>query len=71
MRHRGCALVNAEKMGLEKEIGSLEAGEIADLLVLAGNPLADTINTIKQRYIVADGVVYEIQNGKLRPIPSK
>lgn len=33
--------VNAECMGLEEELGTIEAGKIADIVLLDGDPLAD------------------------------
>lgn len=33
--------VNARVLGLEKELGAIEAGKIADLVAVRGNPLAD------------------------------
>lgn len=32
---------NAQVLGLERELGTLEVGKLADLLVVSGNPLDD------------------------------
>lgn len=51
-------------MGLEKEIGTIEKGKIADLLVLAADPTADIANVRKIRYVVRGGVVRSIEELK-------
>ncbi len=56
---RATTMVNAEKLGLHEEIGSLEVGKIADLLVLNENPLDDILNTLSLQYTVQGGVVYD------------
>jgi hypothetical protein len=48
----------AESIGLEKQIGSLEPGKLADLLVLNSNPLDDIRNSRDLEYVVKNGVVY-------------
>jgi Tol biopolymer transport system component/imidazolonepropionase-like amidohydrolase len=48
----------AESIGLEKQIGSLEPGKLADLLVLNSNPLDDIHNSRDLEYVVKNGVVY-------------
>lgn len=54
-----CATMNgAESIGLEKQLGSLEAGKLADLLVLNTSPLDDIHNTRDLIYVVKNGVVY-------------
>lgn len=62
---RAGTLNGAEKMGLDHELGSLEAGKVADILVLEGNPLEDIINTVAQKYVVADGVVYDVMQEEI------
>lgn len=54
----------ARAMGLEKEIGTLESGKSADLLVVAGDPTADVANLRKVRYVVRGGVVRSIEELK-------
>jgi Tol biopolymer transport system component/imidazolonepropionase-like amidohydrolase len=48
----------AESIGLEKQLGSLEPGKLADLLVLNSNPLDDIHNSRDLEYVVKNGVVY-------------
>jgi len=50
--------------------GTVEAGKLADLIVLDGDPLADIANTTKVRRVIANGRVYELDellSGKIRP----
>jgi Tol biopolymer transport system component len=56
---RAATIGNAEKLGFQNEVGSLEPGKIADLLVLNENPLDDIINTLSLKYTVMDGIVYD------------
>lgn len=56
---RAATMTNAEKLGLQEEIGSLKVGKIADFLVLDENPLDDILNTLSLRYTVQGGVVYD------------
>jgi imidazolonepropionase-like amidohydrolase/Tol biopolymer transport system component len=52
-------IYGAEAIGLGKELGSVEAGKLADLVVLDANPLDDIKNTNTIRYVVKNGRVYE------------
>lgn len=56
---RATTMTNAEKLGLQEEIGSLEVGKIADFLILDENPLDDILNTLSLKYTVQGGVVYD------------
>jgi imidazolonepropionase-like amidohydrolase len=50
--------IPAEMMGIEDEVGTIEIGKRADLLILAGDPLED-ISTLKT-------LLWVIKNGEAR-----
>jgi hypothetical protein len=55
---RVATIYGAESIGFGRDLGSLEGGKLADLLVLDANPLLDIANVAKIRYVVREGVVY-------------
>ena len=56
---RSATIAGADKIGLAPDLGSIEAGKLADLVVLDADPLADIHNTAKIRWVVKNGTLYE------------
>jgi imidazolonepropionase-like amidohydrolase len=53
------ATVNSARMnGIAGELGSLEAGRRADVVAVAGDPVADIARTADVRFVMKDGVVW-------------
>ncbi len=55
---QAATLVPARVMGLEKEVGTVEVGKRADLIVVDGDPLADIRNTRNVELTIAGGRMY-------------
>jgi imidazolonepropionase-like amidohydrolase len=56
---RTATILGATGLGLDQELGSLEVGKLADILVLDKNPLEDIRNTNSLSRVVKNGRVYD------------
>jgi imidazolonepropionase-like amidohydrolase len=55
---QAATIVPARVMGLDKELGTVEKGKRADLILLNADPLADIHNTRKVEYVISNGEMY-------------
>ena len=56
---RAGTLHGAEYLGMNRDIGSIEVGKLADLAVISGNPLSDIRASENVRYTIINGRAYD------------
>ncbi len=56
---RVATILGAEAIGFGNDLGSLEPGKLADLVVLDGDPLENIRNTAEVRYVMKNGRLYD------------
>ena len=54
---QSATIANATMMGWQKDVGSIAAGKFADLVAVAGDPLADITETQRVRFVMKGGKV--------------
>jgi len=55
---RSAALADAELLGLQDKIGTLDVGKLADIVAVPGNPVENIRQTEKVFFVMKEGVVY-------------
>lgn len=56
---RAATITNASVLGMTDLIGNIEAGKLADIIAVEGNPLTDITTLERVVFVMKDGVVYK------------
>ena len=59
---RVATLESARAIGLDSDIGSLEVGKLADLVIMDKNPLEDITHTNSISRVMVNGTLYNANN---------
>jgi imidazolonepropionase-like amidohydrolase len=69
---RAATFAGADAIGVGAQLGSIEAGKLADLQVLDRNPLTDIRNTNSVRYVMKNGRLYDASTlDQITPVAKK
>ena len=72
---RGATYDGAKALGMDKDIGSLESGKLADIAIIEGNVLDDVRRSEYVAYTMINGRLYdtktmeEVKTGNFKPAP--
>jgi imidazolonepropionase-like amidohydrolase len=56
---QAATIVPARVMGVENEVGTLEVGKRADVILLDANPLESIRNIRSVKYVITNGTMYD------------
>jgi imidazolonepropionase-like amidohydrolase/Tol biopolymer transport system component len=57
---RTATISGARSLGFDKDIGSIEPGKLADMVIIDGNPVADIRQSDKITHVMLNGRLYEV-----------
>ncbi len=57
---RSATLWSAQAVGVSKDLGTIEAGKLADLVIVEGDPLKNIKDVLNVQTVVKNGVVYPV-----------
>lgn len=57
---QAATIVPAEALGMDKDLGTIEPGKLADLVLVDGDPLSDIRATRRVRKVIKDGELFEL-----------
>jgi len=52
-------VVNASILGMDKDLGTIEVGKLADIIAVTGNPVENPAVLMKTTFVMKDGQVYK------------
>lgn len=58
---QSATVVPARFMKMDKEIGTIESGKQADLIITGGNPLESISNIRSVKFVMTNGKIYETE----------
>ena len=64
---RAATLLSAEAVGVEKDLGTIEAGKLADLIIVKGDPLSNIKDALLVETVIKNGIIYSIEDLLKRP----
>ena len=56
---KAATIVPARVMKVDRDLGTIETGKAADLILVDGNPLDDISNLRNTRFVIAKGKIYD------------
>ena len=69
---RAATLGGAEYLGYARDLGTLDAGKLADIALIEGNPLKDIRRSAHVRWVIANGRVFKATTmEQIHPTPAK
>jgi Tol biopolymer transport system component len=69
---RVATIKGCEALGLDQDLGTLEVGKVADILIMNANPLDNLRNTNTLTHVVKNGVVYDANTlDEVAPVAKK